>query len=349
MITLLVQTERVLSNYRILQKQAGKTPLIPVLEANAYGFGDAAIARLLVEEGVRTIAVSRLEEAVRVAEAVRGIDILLLTPYAEEKDLQVILENDLIASIDSNDAAVLMSSLSRKLHRRARIQLCVDFGMGRYGYMPQEVSKAIQTIKNLGNLELNGVFAILPSGSEKKSSLRQQQVKEFSRVMSAIEREGLGVGIPHMVDVHQLPYYPELKHTAVRTNADLFGRGPGKEKNGLKKVGRAVSEICDLKWLTAGSTVGDDGRQKVRTATRVAVVSVGIADGLFSEEATRRHTLFTRRKVCEINGKKAPIIGRVGLTALTVDVTDIECSLGDIVSFDVNPVGISAFARREYV
>lgn len=349
MVTLLVQTERILSNYRVLQKQAGKAPVLPVLEANAYGFGDAAVARLLAEEGVRTIAVSRLEEAVRVAEAVRGIDVLLLTPYAEEKDLQTILENDLVAAVDSNDAAVLLSSLSRQLHRRARVQLCVDFGMGRYGYMPQEVPKAAQTIKHLGNLELSGVFSLLPSGSEKKASLRQQQVKEFGRVIAAVEREELAAGIPHLADVHQLPYYPELKHTAVRTNADLFGRGPGKEKNGLKKVGRAVSEVCDLKWLTAGSTVGDDGRQKVHRATRVAVVSAGIADGLFPEEAARRHTLFRRKKSCEINGKKAPIIGRVGLTALTVDVTDIECSLGDIVSFDVNPVGISAFARREYV
>lgn len=349
MITLLVQTDRILSNFRALQKQAGKTPLIPTLEANAYGFGDAAIARLLVEEGVRTIAVSRLEEAVRVAEAVRGIDILLLTPYAGEADLQAILENDLIAAIDSNDAAVLMSSLSRQLHRRARIQLCVDFGMGRYGYMPQEVAKAAQTIKHLGNLELCGVFTVLPSGSEKKASIRQQQIKEFNRVLAAIEREELSPGIPHMTDVHQLLFYPEMRHTAVRTNADLFGRGPDKEKNGLKKVGRAVSEICDLKWLTAGSTVGDDGRYKVRKATRVAVVSAGIADGLFPEEGLRRHVLFRRKKVCEINGKRVPIIGRVGLTALSVDVTDIDCALGDIVSFDVNPVGISAFARRDYV
>ena len=345
MLKLLVQNERILNNYRILQKLAGKTPMIPVLEANAYGLGDVAIAQLLAAEGVHTIAVSRLEEAVRVAQAVHEVDILLMTPYASEEELELILENDLIAAVDSNDCAVLMSSLSRKLHRRARIQLCFDFGMGRFGYAPEEASTAAQTVNMLGNLSLAGVFTVLPSGGEKKSKLRQQQVKDFGRVLSAIEREGLDPGIAHMADVYKASFCPEMKHTAVRIGADLFGRGQMRDKHGLKKAGRATAEVCDLKWLSAGSTVGENGRCKVRKATRVAIVPVGMADGLFPKETA----LFKRKKTCEINGKHAPIIGQAGLTALTVDVTDIDCSNGDIVSFDVDSVGISAFAHREYV
>ena len=111
-MTLLVQTERILANFRILQKQAGGTPLIPTLEANAYGLGDVAVAQLLAGAGIKTVAVSRLEEAVRIAENVRGLDILLLTPYAGEEDITAILKNDIIAAVGSNDSAVLISSLS---------------------------------------------------------------------------------------------------------------------------------------------------------------------------------------------------------------------------------------------
>ena len=117
---LMVQTERILANLRILQKQAGSTPLIPVLEANAGGLGDVEIARLLQEAGVGTIAVARLEEAVRIADAVRGLDILLLTPYSAEEDVAAILQYDIIGAVGSNDAAVLFSSLSRKMRCRAR-------------------------------------------------------------------------------------------------------------------------------------------------------------------------------------------------------------------------------------
>ena len=354
MITLMVQTERILQNYHLLQRQVGNTPMIPVLEANAYGLGDVAVAQLLADEGVKTMAVSRLEEAVRVADAVRGVDLLLLTPYSRQEDIETILESDLVAAVGSNESAVLLSSLSRKLHRRARIQLCFDFGMGRFGFAPQDAAKAAQTVRHLGNLELTGVFTALPAGSEGKASRRQQQVKDFGRVLAAVRREGLTPGFAHMADVNQLALCPEMRLSAVRVGAELFGRGEApkavtKQRGGLKKVGRAVSEVCDIKWLPAGATVGQDGRCRVKRATRVAVVPAGLADGLFPQETQGRRGLFAHKLTCEINGQRLPVLGRAGLTALTVDVTNADCAPGDIVSFEVDPVGISAFARREYV
>lgn len=347
---LLVQTDRILANVRVLQKQAGDTPLIPVLEANAAGLGDAPVARLLAEEGVRTFAVSRLEEALRVAEAARGADVMLLTPYAGEEDIAAILQHDLIGAVDSNDTAVLYSSLARKLHCRARVQLCFDFGMGRFGYEPAEAAKAAQTLKLLENVELFGVFTVLPAAPKEKEGARLQQLRDFQKVLTAIEREGLRPGVAHMADAAQAAVCRDMRLGAVRVGADLFGRGPQKEKHGLKRVGRAVSTVCDLKWLTAGSTVGDDARCRVRKATRVAVVPAGLADGLFTETPEyRSFRLFRRRFYCEINGKRAAVLGRVGLTALTVDVTDVDCAAGDIVSFEADPVRISAFIPRDYV
>lgn len=132
-MNLLVQTDRILANYRILNKQAGGTPLIPVLEANAYGLGDVAVAKLLAGEGVRLMAVSRLDEAVRVSEAVRGVDVMLLTPYANEEDIATILQHDIIGAVGSNDSAVLYSSLSRKLRTRARCSFALTLVPGGSG------------------------------------------------------------------------------------------------------------------------------------------------------------------------------------------------------------------------
>lgn len=345
MTTLLVQSDRILSNYRLLQKQSRDIPLLPVLEGNAHGLGDAAVARFLVNEGVRTLAVARLEEAVRVAEAVRGVDILLLTPYAGEADVEAILENDLIAAVGSNDEAVLLSSLASQLHRRARAQLCFDFGVGRFGYEPQEASKAAQTLRRLGNVDLTGVFTILPRKGSKARRLDDR--KRFDRVLAALEREELHPPVLHMADTTLAAQYPALACGAVRTDGDLFGRGPAGERHGLKKVGRLVSEISDLKWLKPGATVGEDGKCRVRRATHVAVVPAGVADGL-GGGAPRSFRLF-RGASCEINGRRAPLIGKPGLTSLTVDVTDIECAPGDIVSFDADPLRVSAFVRRDYV
>lgn len=242
-MNLLVQTDRILANYRILNKQAGGTPLIPLLEANAYGLGDVAVAQLLAGEGVRLMAVSRLDEAVRVAEAVRGVDVMLLTPYANEEDITIILQHDIIGAVGSNDSAVLYSSLSRKLRTRARVQLCFDFGMGRFGFEPQEAAKAAQTIKHLENVELTGVFTILPSDAKPKASVQEQQLKDFQKVITTIEREGLRPGITHMADTAQAALCPRMRLGAVRTGADLLGRGPQGDRHGCGRLG-AVSPRC---------------------------------------------------------------------------------------------------------
>lgn len=347
-MTLLVQTERILQNYRILKKQAGNTPVIPLLEANAYGLGDVAVARLLAAEGVGLIAVSRLEEAVRISEEIRGLDIMLLTPYADEEDVATILKHDIIGAVGSNDSAVLYSSLSRKMRCRARVQLCFDFGMGRFGFTLQDAAKAAQTIKHLENVELAGVYTVLPASAKPKPAVQEQQYKDFQKVITAIEREGLRAGIIHMADSAQAAQCPRMRLGAVRLGADLFGRGAQGDKHGLRPVGRCVSQVCDIKWLAAGSTVGDDARCRVRRATRVAIVSAGAADGLFVDPP-KRMSLFKKAYLCEINGKKLPVIGRSGLTALTVDVTTADCAPGDIVSFDVDPLHISALNRRDYV
>lgn len=331
-----------------MQKQAGGTPLIPTLEANAYGLGDVAVAQLLAGAGIKTVAVSRLEEAVRIAENVRGMDILLLTPYAGEEDIATILKNDIIAAVGSNDSAVLISSLSRKLRCRARVQLCFDFGMGRFGYMPQDVVKAAQTIHHLENVELYGVFTVLPAKIQKEAAALQQ-VKDFQRVLTAIEREGLRTGIAHMADSSQAAQFKEMRLGAVRAGADLFGRGPQKERHGLKKVGRAVSEVCDIKWMTAGSTVGEDGRLPAPAGDPAGGGSRRIGGRRVHRRPDEKAPFLPAQAVLRNQRQKAPVIGQVGLTSLTADVTSLDCAPGDIVSFEADPVGISVFTRREYV
>lgn len=169
-------------------------------------------------------------------------------------------------------------------------------------------------------------------------------------MLAALEREGLKPGITHMADVQQAAESPEMACGAVRVGPDLFGRGPQKDHRGLKRVGRAVSEVCDLKWLTPGCTAGDDGRCRIRRATRVAVVPAGLADGLFTDLPEEKgFLLFRPAALVRYRRKKSGRHRPGGPDCLTVDVTDIDCAPGDIVSFEADPVGISAFIPRDYV
>ncbi len=150
MTTYMVQTERILDNFKLIKKRVGKTAIIPVLAGNAFGLGDTVVARMLAEEeGILLFAVSRLEEAERLKTAVRGIDVLLITPYTTEPDLERIIRADIIASIGTNETAVRLSGIAARMGRKARVHLKFDTGCGRTGYLPEDALKAAQTLKFL--------------------------------------------------------------------------------------------------------------------------------------------------------------------------------------------------------
>jgi alanine racemase len=106
--TLVVQTDKLLHNLDALKVHCG-VPCIPVLKGNAYGLGDIAVAKLLFDAGVHCFAVSRIEEAERLADAFPNAEILLLTPYSNEQDAERIVNANITATIGSYDSAVLLN------------------------------------------------------------------------------------------------------------------------------------------------------------------------------------------------------------------------------------------------
>ena len=137
MTTLMVQTDRVLHNLHTFQKAVGRAAVIPVLSGNAYGAGDTQMAKLLFAEGIRLVAVSRLEEAVRVKNAIAGLDVLLLTPYSTEAAAEEIVRHDIVATVGSYDSAVVLSGIAGKAGKKVRIHFKFDTGNGRFGFCPK--------------------------------------------------------------------------------------------------------------------------------------------------------------------------------------------------------------------
>ena len=352
----MVQTDRYLQNFHTIQKHIGNVPIIPVLEGNAYGLGDVAMAQLLVNEGVNVIAVSRIEEAERIADVIRNLDIMLTTPYSTEDEAVRIVETGLIASVDSSDNAVLLSSIARKLGKSVRVQIKFDTGLGVSGFLTDEAGKAAQTIKHCENFQVYGAFTELSNcvGKHGKKTVMAQYEK-FNRALQVLRREGVTCPVVHIANTSAALYYPELRMDAVCCGEGLVGRLPLKDKWGLKPVGRLVSAVSEVRWLPAGCTVGYGNEYRTKKPTRIATVPVGSADGLYMDYNEYKGSkpflpsLIKSKNYCEINGKKTRVIGRAGYTAISVDVTETDCSAGDIVTFDVNPKYVSAAMRRDYV
>lgn len=344
--TLMVQTDRILNNLKILQKQIDGAALIPILSANAYGLGDVTVAKLLYDKGLSFFAVARLEDAERLLANLAGINVLLLTPYATEQEISRIVERDIIATVGSNDGAMMLSGIAGKLSRKARCHLRFDVGSGGSGYLPTEAPNAGQTIKYMENLMVTGVYATLSKDGKEKRI--KQQYTEFMGVLSDLSKEGIDYGAAHLSSTGAALKFPWARLDAVRIGEGLAGAIPIRDKWGFKKVGRLVSPISDIRWVPKGRRVGDDSI-KTSKATKLASIPVGYSDGLFTDRISSKTGLFRRRFYCEIQGKKVPVIGNPGFTTTLVDVTNIDCSPGTQVSFEVNPCYVTGSIRREYV
>lgn len=363
MTTLVVQKQLIVDNYNAMRRETGVL-VIPVLKGNAYGMGEETTARLLWDAGARVFAASRLEEALRLRRILPEAEILLLTPYGTEAEAGQIVSAGITATVGSYDSGVLLNGIAGKLGVKCRVHLAFDTGMGRFGFLPQDADKAAQAAKFLVNLTVCGSFTHLSNSFGKSRKSVSRQLALFLECLSTLEKAGINPGLRHIANSHGALLYPELRLDAVRIGSALLGRVGVKDKVGLKRVGLLQSSVCDTRWLPAGHNVGYADTYKTKKPTRIAVIPVGYADGIFTEKSrdTFRFRdvlrygfhdftcLFGRgRLFCRIAGKKVPIIGRVGLCSVVADVTKIECREGDQVVFNANPLLVNADVERSYV
>jgi alanine racemase len=361
--TLVVQGDKLIYNLNAMQAHCG-VPCIPVLKGNAYGLGDIATAKILLDAGVHLFAVSRVEEAERLAEAFPKAEILLLTPYSSEKDAERIINANITATIGSYDSAVLLNGIAEKKGVKCRVHIKYDTGMGRFGFLPEDAEKAAQAAKYLPNLEVCGCFTHLSNcfGKNKKGVFKQ--VELFIKCIEILKRNGVEPGIIHAANSAAALLYPEIRLGAVRIGSALLGRVSVKNKLGLKKVGKLESEICEVRWLPARHNIGYANTYKTKKPMKIAVIPVGYADGLFVEKMKDTFRirdilrygwqdfklLFKKEKLyCEICGKRAPIVGRIGLCNIIADVSNFDCNAGDIVTFETNPLFVNSNVQRSYI
>lgn len=344
--TLMVQTDRIFHNLKVISQRTGGANIIPVLSANAFGLGDIAIAQLLFKNGYTLVAVSRIEEALRLSGINKNLRILILTPYSGENEIKTIIQHDFIATIGSNDSAVLLSGIAGQLNKTVSCHIKFDIGSGSSGYLPYDAKKAAQTLKYLQNLSVEGVYSSLSGKLNQKTS--RQQYQQFLDILNTLSKQGINYGIAHLCSTSSALKFPWAKLDAVRVGEGLCGILSIKDKYGLKRVGRLISEIADIRWVNKGFTVGAQ-RIKLKQNLKIATVPVGYADGLFTGGRNRFSPFGQKRAYYEIAGRRATIIGKPGYTTTLIDVTNLECKPSDQVSFEVVPLYVNQGVRREYV
>lgn len=156
----IIDKSKLIENINIIKNKAG-VEVIGVVKGNGYGFGMCSLAEILMQNEINTFAVTEVYDVPLLRETVIDRDILVMRSTSIEEEAKIIAENDCIATIGSLSAAEVMDKVSKKLNKKTKCHLKIDTGMGRYGFLPSEVEKAIKCY-DFENLDFAAHILIFP-------------------------------------------------------------------------------------------------------------------------------------------------------------------------------------------
>ena len=302
-----------------------------VVKANAYGHGDAVVARALESWGVDTFCVAALDEAAALRRAGIKSDILILS-YVGAEGVADLLSMDLIAAVASPAHAKELSEAASAAGKSLRCHLKVNTGMNRIGFdcdTPEQL-EAIAAAYALPALRFEGIFSHFSSsddGSAGAGEYSLSQIEKCERALAFLTDRGIAVGVRHFANSGAIAAYPQAHFDAVRAGALLMGynTSPDALPLPIAPCGEWKAAVTCIRTVPAGGCVSYSRKFCAETPTRIATVAVGYADGWPRALSNGGHVL--------LRGKKVPIRGNICMDQMMVDITDVpEAAVGDAVT-----------------
>ena len=311
-----------MENARRIAEFVAPARFAAVIKANAYGHGMSRVAQAL-EPVVDRFCIYSLEEALELRAAGIAAPLHVLGPVAPGQ-----FEAALAADVELTlwDAGKYLSDLclaARRARRPAPIQLKINTGVTRLGIEPGEAPNALEHIFARPEVELRGIFSHLAAAEELDSDFTLQQLEAFKTALAAPVLEKHPQIVRHIAASAAAILWPETRLDLVRVGIALYGLSPSPPSEvAMREAGFRLQPA--LKWLSKlvvvreaapNTTVGYGRTFTTTRPTRVGVVPIGYAEGV--------PRLASNRGVVLINGVRCPIIGRVCMNMMMVDVTTV--------------------------
>ena len=352
----IIEKDELINNINII-KSMTHSEIIAVIKCNGYGLGLLPFANLLVENGIKIIAVSEIDEALVLKENFPNTDVLLLTSYATKDACEKIVSNNIIATVGSFEAATALSDAGTQQNVTPKVHIEINTGMGRCGFDYNCPDKILELKKY--NLDICGTFSHFSFSFSKNKNHVLVPLANFQKTVDYLNTNDFNTGVLHISNSTAFLNYKETHLDCVRIGSAFLGRVLSSKANGLKKIGYLESEIIDINYLKKGENIGYSNTFRTKRDTRTAIIPVGYGHGYMTEKSkdTFRlrdklryiiESIKTKSYFVEINGKKAPVLGRIGMFNIICDITDIAAKPGDKVKIQANPIMVSDTIIREY-
>jgi len=311
-----VDLDAIAHNVRTLKEFIGPSvELFAVIKANAYGHGLVPVAQTVLKHGVSRLAVGRLGEGLELRQAGITAPVLALC-YLMPDELRVAVECDLVPAVGEMESALVVSELGAARRKPVPVHVKIDTGMGRYGVMPDEAVAFFNQIATLPGLVVEGIFTHFASAEARDKTFTREQFQIFQDVLAELSAAGHPMPLLHAANSAAALDLPETHLDAVRSGLALYGLYPSDEVSHalpLKPALTLKSHVASVRQLPAGASISYGRTFITPRPMPVALVPIGYGDGY--------HRLLSNRGAVLINGRRAPIVGRVCMDQVVVDTS----------------------------
>lgn len=284
-----------------------------VVKADGYGHGAEAAGRAALAGGADALAVASVDEGVRLRQAGITAPVLVLG-LITAADAEEGVEAGLIQTVCSVETVALAEIAARMKNRQAEVHIAVDTGMGRIGVRTEaEMHSVLDALKEKApHVALTGAFTHFADadGDENGLQYTREQFQRFRELTAAMPK---GVTL-HCENSAAIPLFPEMSMDMVRIGISLYGYPPVETGMKLQMCMRWTAKVSYVKEIQTGAFVSYGRTWRAERPSRIATITCGYGDGYHRNAAPGAQVL--------IRGKRYPVIGRICMDQMMVDVTD---------------------------
>lgn len=334
LIRAIVDTAALRQNLARVRATAPGSRVMAVIKANAYGHGLVPAARALAETD--GYAVARLDEGLALRAAGLTNRILLLEGVFSPDQLAIAAQQRFDLMVHSFEQLQMLEG--RGGTETVSAWLKVDSGMNRLGFRIEQFAEAYQRLTRIANVAPDPTLVThLANADDRRDPKTVEQLSAFGAATAGVP------GARSIANSAAVLAWPDSRADWVRPGLLLYGVSPFPSGNGadlgLHPAMTLQTEVIAVKIVKSGETVGYGGSWRAERDTRMAVVAAGYGDGYPRGTPSGAPVL--------VNGRRAPLIGRVSMDMITVDVTDLPAvGTGDPVVLWGGGVPVEEVARR---
>lgn len=292
-----------------------ETKILGVIKANAYGHGIVEVGDTLSKEGIETLGVASLKEALQLKKKRIKSEILILG-YSHEDFSDEIVANDIAQTVGHEFQINALAKAARKLKKRAKVHVKIDTGMTRMGCLPEDAHELITMALGNRNIDAKGIYTHFARADEINGVYTKKQYFQFKRIIRDFEKVLKGVDI-HCSNSAAVLNFPEYQEDMVRIGIALLGNYPAFQVANplpLEPVFSLKTRVVEVKRVLPATGVGYSHRHQTTNKVNIAVIPVGYADGY--------STLLSNRGEVLVKGRRYPVVGQVSM-----DFATFECPI----------------------